>query len=375
MDEKKKAEEALRNVHQRLAAAMGEIQGVNKDGKSQMGYGYVSHDAVTRVTRVALLNHGVICYPLGLKRSQDGNRTEISLTLRFVNIDRPEDFIEGPGIALSYAVKMGLLKGLMLETGEDVEKSNADHEPESSSPTATEKPRTPQGTAKAPAAAFDPFKFDQCETGITHYVQALVIYHLNRKGAAITQLEYGRYVTAATKIESGEQLTVQKRDNNDKKLPAAQATRIKSLTRFPTWANFAAKRLESALGEKEIEWVREGHTTPMPPDWSGEKRASKEGEPDEFGDIPLDPAEPKEPEDKVAAALPEGWPGLSTGINGSTLNWDDTAQQHPEILHKIVAEAMAEHGDPSKDPTKLQLWGVAQIRAYTALNTLVEPKF
>ena len=54
------------------------------------------------------------------------------MTVRFVNIDEPQDFFDvqsfgygvdgqdkGPGKAMSYAVKYALLKALGLETGED----------------------------------------------------------------------------------------------------------------------------------------------------------------------------------------------------------------------------------------------------------------
>lgn len=120
------------NVHQRLHAAMLEVKYVQKDKPSGLKYSIVSHDKVTAAVRPALMNQGIVYYPVNLNHSQDGNRTIASLDLRFVNIDNPEDFIDvasfgygldsqdkGPGKAISYSVKYGLLKAMGLETGDD----------------------------------------------------------------------------------------------------------------------------------------------------------------------------------------------------------------------------------------------------------------
>lgn len=121
-----------KNIHQRLAEAMKAVTYVQKEKKKGMQYSIVSHDAVTAKVRPALLNAGIVYYPVGMEHDQNGNRTEVSLRVRFVNIDNPEDFIEvpalgfgidqqdkGPGKAISYAVKYALLKALGLETGDD----------------------------------------------------------------------------------------------------------------------------------------------------------------------------------------------------------------------------------------------------------------
>lgn len=121
-----------RNIHQRMAAAMANVAYVQKDKPKGLQYSIVSHDAVTAKCRPALLAERVIYYPQNMEFSQNGNRTEVRLDLKFVNIDAPEDFIlvptlgygldnqdKGPGKAISYAVKYGLLKGLGLETGDD----------------------------------------------------------------------------------------------------------------------------------------------------------------------------------------------------------------------------------------------------------------
>jgi hypothetical protein len=120
------------NIHQRLAAVMRDVTYIQKEKKQGMRYSIVSHDAVTAKVRPALLAQGVVYYPHSMDMRQQGNRTECTMTVRFVNIDEPTDFIEvasagygiddqdkGPGKAISYAVKYALLKALGLESGDD----------------------------------------------------------------------------------------------------------------------------------------------------------------------------------------------------------------------------------------------------------------
>jgi len=127
-----------KNLHQRLHEAMGKVDYIQKEKKAGMRYSIVSHDAVTAKVRPALRDAGVAYYPVGLQHSQNGNRTECSMMMRFVNVDDPKDFIDvptfgygiddqdkGPGKAMSYAVKYALLKTLGLETGDDPDEDQA----------------------------------------------------------------------------------------------------------------------------------------------------------------------------------------------------------------------------------------------------------
>lgn len=120
------------NVHQRLAQAMHAVKYIQNEQKQGMQYRIVSHDKVTAKVRPALLDAGIVYYPVRCDYVQSGNRTECSVTVRFVNVDEPADFFDvptlgfgvdgqdkGPGKAMSYAVKYALLKALGLETGED----------------------------------------------------------------------------------------------------------------------------------------------------------------------------------------------------------------------------------------------------------------
>lgn len=121
-----------KNLHQRLAEAMAKVTYIQKEKKQGMRYSIVSHDSVTAKARPALLEAGVIYYPIRCDTSQTGNRTEARMVIRFANIDEPSDSIDvesfgygiddqdkGPGKAMSYAVKYALLKTLGLETGDD----------------------------------------------------------------------------------------------------------------------------------------------------------------------------------------------------------------------------------------------------------------
>jgi len=124
--------EKILNIHQRIAQAMLKVDYIQKEKRSGMNYSIVSHDAVTAKCRPILLEAGVHYYPYMVSPSQNGNRTECKMIVRFVNIDDPSDFInvesfgygidaqdKGPGKARSYAVKYALLKGRGRETGDD----------------------------------------------------------------------------------------------------------------------------------------------------------------------------------------------------------------------------------------------------------------
>lgn len=157
------------NVHQRLHAAMGEVKYVQKERKQGMRYTIVSHDAVTALVRPALIQQGIVYYPVEMSAEQVGNRTQVLLKVRFANIDEPADFIDvpglgygvddqdkGPGKAISYAVKYCLLKALGLETGDDPDLEDKPHKPEPTQrPTASAAPPVTDHGPKAPPPSDD----------------------------------------------------------------------------------------------------------------------------------------------------------------------------------------------------------------------------
>lgn len=133
---------AKKNIHQRIAAVMSAASYIQKERKTGMNYTIVSHDAVTAKVRPVLLENGIVYYPIRCDHTHNGNRAECSMTVRFVNVDEPSDFIDvqtfgygvdpqdkGPGKAMSYAVKYALLKALGLETGDDADHDSIDHSP------------------------------------------------------------------------------------------------------------------------------------------------------------------------------------------------------------------------------------------------------
>ena len=117
---------------QRLALVQSKVDYIQKEKKAGMKYSIVSHDAVTAKVRPLMVEHGVLYYPVWMEMEQVGNRTQMKMTIRFVNIDEAHDYIDvvsagygideqdkGPGKAISYAVKYALLKTLGLESGDD----------------------------------------------------------------------------------------------------------------------------------------------------------------------------------------------------------------------------------------------------------------
>jgi hypothetical protein len=123
----------LLNIYQRLNLVMRDVSFVAKGDKTVNGqYTFTSHDQVTAAVRKPMVEYGIVYHLTDLVYRIDGNRTEVSCNIRFVNIDEPTDYIDvptfgygidpqdkGPGKAMSYAVKYGLLKTLGLETGDD----------------------------------------------------------------------------------------------------------------------------------------------------------------------------------------------------------------------------------------------------------------
>ena len=133
------------NVYQRIHAVMSELDYIQKDKKQGLQFSYANHDKVTAKVREACIKQGLVLVPRIEFLGQDGNRTELIVHVRIVNIDAPEDFVEasglgfgidnqdkGPGKAYSYGYKYALLKAFALETGDDPDQDQGrdfDHRP------------------------------------------------------------------------------------------------------------------------------------------------------------------------------------------------------------------------------------------------------
>ena len=136
-----------RNIYQRINAVMKEVKYIQKNEKKSGLYSYVSHDSVSAALHAPMAEHGIVMIPTIAKLVQDGNKTIVTMDISFVNADEPTDRItlqyygygidtqdKGIGKAVSYAVKYALLKMFCLETGDDVEKDNIEHESPAKNP-------------------------------------------------------------------------------------------------------------------------------------------------------------------------------------------------------------------------------------------------
>jgi len=116
------------------------VQKENKKVNNQ--YSFVSHDAVVAKIRPALIKHRVLFTSWIKEVKVNENRVELTLGYRFINVDNPEETLEGssfgfgidnqdkgPGKATSYAKKYALLQAFLLETGDDPERDMIDYTP------------------------------------------------------------------------------------------------------------------------------------------------------------------------------------------------------------------------------------------------------
>jgi hypothetical protein len=134
------------NIFQKIQAVMRAVSYVQKDANVKTGgsgsYTAVTHDQVTALVRPHFVEHGIVIVPRLVtstmidtgRKSSAGTpmlRFEALFEVSFVNADDPKDMVtipvashaedlgdKAPGKALSYAVKMSILKILMLESGD-----------------------------------------------------------------------------------------------------------------------------------------------------------------------------------------------------------------------------------------------------------------
>jgi hypothetical protein len=148
-----------RNIYQRISEVQRAVGYVQKESKKVNNqYTFVSHDAVVAALRGPMIDNGVVYTVSVIEHARDGNTTEATIEVAFINIDNPEDRFcvrgfgygvdqqdKGPGKAVSYAVKYVLLKTFALETGDDPERDSIDAQPNVSASKA-------QSTQAKPAA-------------------------------------------------------------------------------------------------------------------------------------------------------------------------------------------------------------------------------
>lgn len=146
------AEEKVLNIYHRMSAATSEISRVAKN--LNVGFGKSSYKAVGEADVLAAVKpieekYGIYSYPVsreiiesgilesvseynGEKSTKKQFQMRVSTVYRFVNVDKPEEYIDittygdgidsqdkAPGKAMTYADKYALLKAYKIMTGDD----------------------------------------------------------------------------------------------------------------------------------------------------------------------------------------------------------------------------------------------------------------
>jgi hypothetical protein len=170
------AEENKMNIYQRMSAATSEISRVAKN--LNVGFGKSSYKAVGEADVLAAVKpieekYGIYSYPVsreiiesgilesvseynGEKTTKKQFQMRVSTVYRFVNVDKPEEYIDittygdgvdsqdkAPGKAMTYADKYALLKAYKIMTGDDPDQ-NASSETKGYSRKQVDAPKEPE---------------------------------------------------------------------------------------------------------------------------------------------------------------------------------------------------------------------------------------
>ena len=151
-EEVKETDSKQLNIYQKMCLATNKIQRVAKKLKVGEGtkseYKAVKEGDVLNAVKPIEVELGIYSYPVERKLLKEERVTfknkygetenfviRLETTYRFVNIDKPDEFIDiktygdgvdsqdkAPGKAMTYADKYALLKAYKIETGEDLDK-------------------------------------------------------------------------------------------------------------------------------------------------------------------------------------------------------------------------------------------------------------
>lgn len=126
------------NVYQKIAEVMKDVQYLCKDDNVSFkttNYRAISEEKVTSTVRKALIEHGLVVFPIEQKRERVGTITSVDVKYRVQNIEDPEDYVtvvssgdgadtqdKGAGKAMTYAFKYMFLRTFAIPTGEDPDK-------------------------------------------------------------------------------------------------------------------------------------------------------------------------------------------------------------------------------------------------------------
>ena len=123
------------NIFQKMHAVMKDVQYLAKDDYVEYKttkYKAISEEKVTSTMRKALIEHGLVVFPVKQIRERVGTITSVDVTYRLQNIDDPDDYVEivssgdgadtqdkGAGKAMTYAFKYMFLRTFAIPTGDD----------------------------------------------------------------------------------------------------------------------------------------------------------------------------------------------------------------------------------------------------------------
>jgi len=129
----------VQTLYHKMHSVMLACEKLVRRDRGGVPYKTVAHDDVTAMIRPIMLTYGLLAFPAKISMEQDGNRTQIQMTVRIQNVDNAADSLDiptvgfgvdkgdkGPGKAISYAFKYALLKAFMLETGDDPDLGKSD---------------------------------------------------------------------------------------------------------------------------------------------------------------------------------------------------------------------------------------------------------
>ena len=130
------------NIYQKLLAARQEIGYLQKDGKVAFGstsYKAITDEKVMTTVRPILDKYGIVMFVESIDMSRNGTLTEAVISWRFVNAEKPDEYIlvqsagqgadtqdKGAGKAMTYSRKYALLNTLLIPTGEDPDRISSE---------------------------------------------------------------------------------------------------------------------------------------------------------------------------------------------------------------------------------------------------------
>lgn len=126
------------NIYEKMLEVMKQVQYLAKDDHVEYKstkYKAISEEKVTRTMRQALIDNGLVVFPVRQSRERVGTITSVDVTYRIQNVDDPAEYIEvvssgdgadtqdkGAGKAMTYAFKYMFLRTFAIPTGEDPDK-------------------------------------------------------------------------------------------------------------------------------------------------------------------------------------------------------------------------------------------------------------